>query len=325
MKAFWTGAYTETGKLDLVLMPSTAGDLLNVGFVQSRGKRVTPLAPLVRVGMNTYIKDPLAVPCGHCVGCRMDRAKAWKVRNVHESELYPRNDVNFLTLTYDNEHLPVDDNGVPVLVPSDISAFMKRLRAGEYGSGESRSFRFFSCGEYGEHGHRPHYHMILYGHLDDLRLTGFKSFSSDTVDKAWRKGITEVKPIDTGLISYCCGYVEKKQCDPYWNEYPVKPFLKMSTRPGIGSHYSSRINGSRDRKVYGNFGKFHYAGIPRAYLKPHENEPWYAAFKEDSIAIAKQALINNLGAVGSADEEVLGDVMEEALLTQLDNLRRTTL
>ena len=43
----------------------------------------------------------MSVPCGQCIGCRLDRSKSWAIRCVHEASLH---DVNcFITLTYSPE------------------------------------------------------------------------------------------------------------------------------------------------------------------------------------------------------------------------------
>ena len=48
--------------------------------------------------------DRLELPCGQCIGCRLERARQWALRCMHESSLYEEN--SFVTLTYDDEHLP---------------------------------------------------------------------------------------------------------------------------------------------------------------------------------------------------------------------------
>ena len=53
------------------------------------------------------------IPCGQCIGCRLDRSLDSAVRAHHESLLYDRN--YFLTLTYTNDsgfltqHQSLDD------------------------------------------------------------------------------------------------------------------------------------------------------------------------------------------------------------------------
>ena len=85
--------------------------------------------------------DYVEVPCGYCVGCRIDRARDWKVRMYHESQMHDSN--AYITLTYDDKYLP--RNGTLVL--SHFQKFMKRLRK-HYGA----NIRFFHAGEYGEIG-----------------------------------------------------------------------------------------------------------------------------------------------------------------------------
>lgn len=326
MKRFLTGGLTENGKPDGVIMTGTSGNLLAVEYAERRGKTVYPSAPLVRINGHTYIKDPMAIPCGHCVGCRMDRAKQWKVRVCHEMELYPKEFVHFVTLTYRDGCVPSTFDGKPCLRKEDLQGFLNRLRNPTIGV--HRFFRYFACGEYGtaENGsHRPHYHLILFGELPDLVPYQFKHYHSKTVEAAWPFGIHDIEPVYSDSVAYVAGYVEKKQSDPNFDSYPVKPFLMMSTKPALGSHYVSRLKGSPDRKVYGDFGKVHQAGIPRAYLKKCENEPWFAEFKEKSLQIAQDTLRTNLLASSTSNEEILGDVQEDAALKRLEKLRKVSL
>ena len=48
----------------------------------------------------------LTLPCGNCIGCRLERSRQWAVRCMHEASLYEDN--CFLTLTYSPEFLPSD-------------------------------------------------------------------------------------------------------------------------------------------------------------------------------------------------------------------------
>lgn len=65
---------------------------------------------------------PINLPCGQCIGCRIDRSRAWAMRCVHQASLYPDN--SFVTLTYAPEYLPYNGS----LVHRDFQLFMKRLR-----------------------------------------------------------------------------------------------------------------------------------------------------------------------------------------------------
>ena len=123
---------------------------------------------------------PIQVPCGQCIGCRLERSRQWAMRCVHEAQLHDYN--SFITLTYDDQHLPQNAS----LRKEDFQKFMKRLRKElDY------PIRFFHCGEYGENAFkgkfssqpsvkrkqmkhleqyklsalgRPHYHAIIFGH-----------------------------------------------------------------------------------------------------------------------------------------------------------------
>ena len=64
----------------------------------------------------------LSLPCGQCVGCRLERSRQWAIRCMHEAQMHASN--CFITLTYDNEHCPKDYS----LNYEDFQLFMKRLR-----------------------------------------------------------------------------------------------------------------------------------------------------------------------------------------------------
>ena len=96
--------------------------------------------------------DGLDVPCGKCMACRMTRRKEWSLRMLHELKYH--NDASFVTLTYDDNHVPDCQS----LVKADLQKFFKRLRK----LIAPRKIRYFACGEYGRRTGRPHYHAILY-------------------------------------------------------------------------------------------------------------------------------------------------------------------
>lgn len=326
LKAFWTGCYTDDGKLDLVIMPATSGNFLHVKVAEKRGHHVSCNAPLVKMNNQPYLCDPIAIPCGTCVGCRMDRARAWKVRCVHEHQ--ERKEGYFLTLTYDDAHLPINDDGEPYLERRDIQLFLKNWRH----HCKDHDARYFGCSEYGDLFHRPHFHMLFWSHIDDLIPYSFGKWVSPSLAKAWRdfsgdckpRGQVIVQEINPNSIAYVAGYTEKKQVDEHWFDYPVKPFLFMSTKPIIG-HSALRNLDHSNRKVYGNFGNCHYSSIPKAYLKKCEDEPWFESFKDKSKLIAKSMAAVNDAVFCTLDEELQGFLMEEAFYGQLDKKRKPTL
>lgn len=91
------------------------------------------------------------VPCGKCLECRIQHARDWADRCVIEAKQYKYN--YFVTLTYDDAHLPERNS----LNPKDLQLFLKRLRKRFKGV----KIRFLASGEYGS-SFRPHYHLILF-------------------------------------------------------------------------------------------------------------------------------------------------------------------
>lgn len=82
---------------------------------------------------------PVELPCGQCVGCRLDKSRQWAARCVLESQLYKKN--CFVTLTYNEANVPENQT----LIKKDWQLFIKRVRK-EFGVG----IRYYMCGEYGE-------------------------------------------------------------------------------------------------------------------------------------------------------------------------------
>ena len=92
--------------------------------------------------------DPIKLPCGQCIGCRLERSRQWAIRCVHEASLYENN--CFITLTFSPDAISSRKNPMSLDV-SEFQKFMKRLRK-KFGS----NIRFFHCGEYGELNGRPY-------------------------------------------------------------------------------------------------------------------------------------------------------------------------
>lgn len=200
----------------------------------------------------------LQVPCGQCIGCRLERSRQWALRCVHEASLYERN--CFITLTYSDKFLPADGS----LKLAHWQDFMKRLRARF--SGER--IRFFHCGEYGEELERPHYHACLFNFdFDDKRLHNIvndhRLYTSDILSKTWGHGFGLIGAVTFESAAYVARYCLKKvtgagAADHYFrvNEQgecsPVEPeYTTMSRRPGIGRGWYERYKSevARDDSV----------------------------------------------------------------------------
>ena len=148
--------------------------------------------------------EKLELPCGQCVGCRLERSRQWAIRCMHEASLYDRN--CFLTLTYEDKHLPPGGS----LVKSDFQNFMKRLRK-KYGPG----IRYYHCGEYGENLGRPHYHAIIFNHdFEDKKAFsergGNTIYTSDELSDIWDYGFSVIGDVTFESAAYVARYVMKK-------------------------------------------------------------------------------------------------------------------
>ena len=183
----------------------------------------------------------LTLPCGQCVGCRLERSRQWAVRIMHEASLH---DVSsFVTLTYSDECLP----SPPSLRYSDFQAFMRRLRKSH------GKVRFFVCGEYGERTWRPHFHACLFGlRFSDLKVykktaAGFTLYESSELSRVWTLGFASVGQLSFESAAYVARYCMKKvtgdlaethyrKTDLNTGEmYDLVPeFARMSLKPGIG-------------------------------------------------------------------------------------------
>lgn len=319
-KAFDTGNLTENGKADYIIMPYGSGDLLELSHANSI-KRVAPSASLVRFHGKTYLSNPVPIPCNHCVGCRLEEARQWKERVVLESKNYPPEQRLFITLTYDDEHLPLNNEGEPV-VNDDYKQFIKNIR-NHYGY---KSFRYFGCAEYGTIGHRPHFHIILFGPVPALEPIGCNKFNCVPLELAWPKGLIDVELAEAGSVAYVCGYCEKKAADPNWFTYPVKPFRFMSDRPGIGFSELAKVDLTKDTHVYGNFGSNRrYTSIPQALLRKLDGFPGFKEYKE-SLKVSGIAANNVKKHVYATSSDCkLGDLRESALLQTLQKNRSDSL
>lgn len=189
-----------------------------------------------------YVDLPVKLPCGGCIGCRVDRVSQWATRLVHESQLHEQK--SFLTLTYDDEYLPSTNS----LQKRDLQLFMKRLRK-EHGG----KLRYYACGEYGENFGRPHYHLILFGcDFSDRKKHSGKDqsilYTSETLTRIWGKGFASIGTVTVDSCRYVASYiiprVTGKAAESHYQRvdsetgeiFSITPeFANMSRRPGIGA------------------------------------------------------------------------------------------
>lgn len=181
-------------------------------FSAEDGARIWPSEEDYPKKIKSYIADfkhvrELHLPCGHCTGCRLDNARMWSMRIMHEAKYSLNN--HFITLTYSNETLPPDAD----LRYEDLRNFFKRAR--HVFQTPDTSFRYFACGEYGDKTLRPHYHFAAFDFkIPDLRP--FKRtesgwyFISESLRETWGYGHVIVAPLEWSSAGYIARYVTKK-------------------------------------------------------------------------------------------------------------------
>lgn len=192
------------------------------------------------------VEDFIEIPCGQCLGCRLQYSREWANRCMLELEYH--DSAYFVTLTYDDDNVPRSFYSDPetgeafeslTLVKRDFQLFMKRLRKR---FGEDK-IRFFMSGEYGSTTFRPHYHAIIFGlHLDDLTEfansnLGHKYYNSQSLSECWQKGYAVVAPVTWETCAYTARYVMKKLKGSeavFYENFNLQPeFTLMSRKPGI--------------------------------------------------------------------------------------------
>lgn len=196
------------------------------------------------------------LPCGQCLGCRLDYSRQWANRCMLELQYHESS--FFVTLTYDDFHVPRSWYTDPstgeafqslTLQKRDFQLFMKRLRK----RFSDQHIRFFMCGEYGGQTMRPHYHAIIFGlKLDDLveykkSPQGFSYYNSPSLQACWSDqegrpiGYAVVADVSWESCAYTARYILKKQKGDeahFYTDFNIQPeFTLMSRKPGIARQY----------------------------------------------------------------------------------------
>lgn len=194
----------------------------------------------------------LQLPCSGCLGCRLERARQWAVRCMHEASLYEDN--CFVTLTFNPEayakYCPTGS-----LDRRHVQLFLKRLRRRFF----DRKIRVFYCGEYGKKNGRAHYHLLLFNFdfpdkIYEKTVNGNHYYKSSVLDEIWSDpesgkniGMSIIGELTYASAGYVARYNLKKvngkgkdeayqRIDAVTGEviqlYPE--FCQSSLKPGIG-------------------------------------------------------------------------------------------
>lgn len=264
----------------------------------SSGKR-----PIIFNQTGNKLLETVKVPCGQCIGCRLDKSRAWAIRVVKEASLHEDN--CFITLTYNDENLP--ENGS--LVKEHFTKFMKRLRK----KLSPRKIRYYMCGEYGTKYGRPHYHAVIFNYdfpdkeeierHNQYRQDLPKLYTSTILSETWGKGYVSIGEVTLDSAAYIARYCTKKitgeaEHENYFNfdietgeiKERLQEYQTMSRRPGIAADWFDKY-GKEEIQV-GDYitEKGKKIKVPRYFqdrLEQQDPEA-YEVYREKRIEIGKK-------------------------------------
>ena len=293
--------------------------------------------------LNSGVYDVCQFPWDDGVGCRLAYSREWANRCYLESLTKSPN--WFVTLTYNEEHLPrqffTNDNDeifeVNSLQKNDLSSFIKRLRSHYDYYDKKNNMSFYACGEYGSNFFRPHYHLLIFGlPIDDLvyhsTKNGFVTYNSPTFENLWKKGFVTINEFSWETAAYVARYMLKKQKGEDFEQYKkfnlVPEFVNMSRSPGIAYDYYQM----NKEKIFNdgfisvkNFKGIFHDSIPAYYyrLLKKENPDLFFSLKSKK----RVDFLNNLELNAFFDNSDLNDyeqrlVDENTKLSQIKSLRR---
>lgn len=225
---------------------------------------------------------------------------------MHEASLYADN--SFITLTYDDENLPVDHS----LDKKHFQKFIRSLRDANRGE----RVRYYHCGEYGTNLSRPHYHAILFNYdFYDKELwkveNGNKIYISDELSSYWGRGYVTLGEVTSESAGYVARYCTKKitgtRADEHYytvDKYGefrdgLQPeYATMSSKPGIGADWFQQYIDDvypSDEVVIKRKDKYVSVKPPRYYdnLLRKVNPNLYDALKAQRIASSKLHAADN--------------------------------
>lgn len=252
-----------------------------------------------------------SVPCGKCPECKKKRSSDWTFR-LKQQKKDSSNSI-FLTLTYDNDHLPfispcgeIAPTGInevselqefiqikdlqETLVKRDLQLFFKRLR-----NKTKNKLKYYAVGEYGSRTKRPHYHAILFNTPKQWNDT----IRDNTFLNTWNKGHIRVDECNGATMRYVTQYIQKPQIYIQPNSAKEKEFSIMSKgiglnhlTPGMIKYYKENFTkiitadgGSKQQlpryfvdKIFNPYEKTLLAEITNQYM---EENPKYKDSKQE--------------------------------------------
>lgn len=250
--------------------------------------------------------EKTTIPCGQCLGCRLEHSRQWAIRCVHEASLYDAN--SFITLTYNDQNYPPFGS----LNKKTFQDFMKRLRKKLH----PLKIRYYHCGEYGAKLSRPHYHAIIFNYdFPDKKflkkINGVPLYTSQLLSEIWGFGFVTVGDVTFESAAYVARYVLKKingeQKEQHYKTIDAETgevnnlqqeYVTMSRKPGIAREWYNRFKDDvfpSDEVILINKNKAKKLHPPSFYTKiyQHENPEEYEKLKNKRAEGLKKHKKNN--------------------------------
>ena len=266
--------------------------------------------------------EEMALACGQCLGCRLDRSRMWAGRIVHEASLHEFEGGNsFITLTYRSQfESTLDELHNKLHIPDDWSLhhshfqkFMKRFRKAI----APHKVKFYMCGEYGnvcKHNiplddtkcpacvvGRPHYHAIIFNFtFPDLEVysqrDGITIYTSPFLEALWKFGFVTVGAVNYESAAYVARYC-----------------LKKITGPGADTHYRSIDLDGVESYIKPEYNSMSL-GIGKGYFEKHKDD----MFPSDEMCVQNRGVFKKVPRY----YEKLFEVIDPLTLEEMKELRK---
>lgn len=268
---------------------------------------------------------PELIPCQKCIGCQLEKSRQWANRGYLERKMWEQN--WFVTLTYDDDHLPmaeeittsnditftdIDGNWKGILIPKDLELFRKNLRQKLNRNQGETGIRFLYCGEYGGKKDRPHYHLIIFNcNLPKDSFYNPKVIKDEIywqnyiIEESWggirgknwdfpidpdSKGKSNISEVTWNNIAYTARYIMKKQNGLYSEE---------------------------DYAAKGQIKEFFGASTMPGIGKPYFDEHWKEIYERDEIIIK-----NKKGTISTRPPKYFDDLLQKIDPERMEAIKR---
>ena len=261
----------------------------------------------------------LSLPCGQCIGCRLEKSRQWAIRCMHEAQMHDTN--CFITLTYDDDNLPSDKS----LHHEHFQKFIRSLR-----KRTGIKMRYYMAGEYGEQFDRPHFHACIFGYdFHDKKLwktteSGSRLYRSQYLETIWTHGYSSIGDVTFESAAYVARYIMKKingkQQRQHYTDQETgvirePEYNKMSLKPGIGKSWLDKY----ESDVYPH-DHIIIRGKPVRPPKYYDKQYRIKNPYQFEVLLYKRELSAKLNYEDNTDERLL--VKEQVTTAKLQSLKR---